>query len=44
VGPLARRAVRSRVIVEAITAQLPQTRYLIGDAEAMGSTVHDSSD
>lgn len=34
----------ARVIVEAITAQTPQTRYLIGDAVATASTVHDSSD
>jgi NAD(P)-dependent dehydrogenase (short-subunit alcohol dehydrogenase family) len=34
----------AQVIVEAITAQTPQTRYLIGDAVAMAPTVHDSSD
>lgn len=34
----------AQVIVEAITAQNPQTRYLIGDAVAMAPTVHDSSD
>ncbi|MCW2994388.1 MAG: hypothetical protein JWQ18_1883 [Conexibacter sp.] len=44
VDPLARREVRSRVIVEAITARRPQTRHLTGDAVAMGSTVHDGSD
>jgi hypothetical protein len=32
------------VIVETITADPPQTRYLIGDAVAMAQTVHDLSD
>jgi NAD(P)-dependent dehydrogenase (short-subunit alcohol dehydrogenase family) len=34
----------AQVIVEAITAETPQTRYLIGDAVATGQTVHDLSD
>jgi NAD(P)-dependent dehydrogenase (short-subunit alcohol dehydrogenase family) len=34
----------AQVIVEAITADPPQTRYLIGDAVAMAQTVHDLSD
>jgi NAD(P)-dependent dehydrogenase (short-subunit alcohol dehydrogenase family) len=34
----------AQVIVEAITAETPQTRYLIGDAVAMSQTVHDLSD
>ena len=34
----------AQVIADAITAETPKTRYLIGDAESMAQTVHNLSD